>query len=74
MLETLPSGLWLARCARRIGEIDAQIAEPEAKRIARDLHKFERTRAMQPEVAVEFVCGELAKPDRVPFERRRDNR
>lgn len=65
---------WLERCARRISEVDAEIADAEARRIARDLHKFERTRAMAPEDAVDFVAAELAKPSRAPFERRYSNR
>lgn len=74
VLETLASNVWLERCARRIAEIDQEIAEAEARQIARDLHRFERTRAMQPEAAVDFVAMELANPERAPFERRRTDR
>ena len=74
-LETpLPPNIWLERCARRISEIDREIAEGEARRIAREFHRFERTRAMPPEAAVDFVARELAKPNREPFERRRSHR
>ena len=74
MVETLPAKLWLDRCARRISELDVDIADGDARRIARDLHKFERTRAMEPEAAVEFVASELANPSRARFERRATNR
>jgi len=74
VLETLPPNIWLERCARRISEVDREIAESEARRIAREFHRFERTRAMPPEAAVDFVAGELANPNRAPFERRRTHR
>jgi hypothetical protein len=74
MVETLPARIWLDRCARRISEIDEEIAEGEARRIARELHKFERTRAMEPEVAVEFVAAQLAHPGGERFERRSASR
>ena len=69
-MEQLPSNVWIDRCAGRIVEIDREIATDEAKRIARDLRSFERTAAMAPEQAVDFVASELARPDRVRFERR----
>jgi gamma-glutamyl:cysteine ligase YbdK (ATP-grasp superfamily) len=74
LVENLEPQVWLERCARRIGEVDQEIADPEARRIARDLHKFERTRAMEPEAAVDFVAMALANPGRTPFERRRTHR
>ncbi len=61
---------WVDRCARRISEVDNEIAEAEARRIARDLHEFERTRSMDPEAAVDFVTTELANPAHSRFERR----
>jgi hypothetical protein len=66
----LPQHLWLERCAHRISEVDADIAADEARRIARDMRAFERTRVMAPEAAVDFVAGELARPRPGPFERR----
>ena len=72
--ETLPPNIWLERCARRIAEVEQDIAENEARRIARDLQRFERTAAMPPEAAVDFVAMEMAKPNRAPFERRRADR
>ncbi len=70
MPESLAPDDWLERCARRIVELEPGIDEPEARHIARELQKFERTRAMDPEAAVDFVAKELAKPDRSRFERR----
>jgi hypothetical protein len=72
--EILAPSVWLERCARRISEVDIEIAEAEARRIARDLLRFERTAAMPPEAAVDFVAMEMAKPNRTPFERRRTDR
>ncbi len=74
LVENLPTSLWVERCARRISEIDQEIADAEARRIARDLHKFERTRAMEPEAAVDFAVTTIADPLRAPFERRRTTR
>jgi hypothetical protein len=74
VFEALPPPIWLERCARRISEIEGDISQPEARRLARDFHRFERTRAMVPEDAVDFVARELANPDRAPFERRRTHR
>jgi hypothetical protein len=74
MPETLAPNIWLERCARRISEVDNDIAEAEARRVARDLQRFERTAAMPPEAAVDFVAMEMAKPNRSPFERRRTDR
>ena len=42
----------------------------EAERLAKDVYEFERTRAMPPEAAAEFISTEMARPDRAPFERR----
>ena len=74
MHDTLAPNVWLERCARRISEVEQDIAETEARRIARDLQRFERTAAMPPEAAVDFVAMEMSKPDRAPFERRRADR
>ncbi|MDQ2928036.1 MAG: hypothetical protein ABI330_03755 [Caldimonas sp.] len=68
--EALDFEAWCERCARRIGELDEQISMVEAKRLARDVYSFERTRAMGPVSAAEFVAVEMSRPDRGPFERR----
>ena len=65
------ASIWLERCARRINQVDREIDDAEARRLARELHKFERTRAMEPEAAVDFAATTLADPLRAPFERRR---
>jgi len=69
-MDILDSATWRSRCALRIAELDHQISRIEAERLAKDMHAFERTRAMAPEAAAEFVSIEMARPDRAPFERR----
>jgi hypothetical protein len=69
-METLPQSVWLERCARRISEVDSEISPDEARRIARAMKSFERTGMMPPEAAVDFVAGEMARPERTRFERR----
>ena len=74
VVETIAPSIWVERCARRITQVDADIDEAEARRLARDFHKFERTRAMQPEAAVDFIARHLADPAGAPLERRRTHR
>ena len=69
-LDTLDSADWRNRCAQRIAEIDRDMSRIEAERLAKDVWAFERTRAMSPEAAAEFVAVEMSRPDRAPFERR----
>ena len=69
-LDTLDSDDWRNRCAQRIAEIDQDLSRVEAERLAKDVYAFERTRAMSPEAAAEFVAVEMSRPDRAPFERR----
>ncbi len=72
-METLdtPDGAdWRNRCAQRIAELDQDLSRIEAERLARDVYAFERTRAMTPEAAAEFIAIEMSRPDRAPFERR----
>ncbi|HZV92495.1 MAG TPA: hypothetical protein VFF72_04715 [Caldimonas sp.] len=68
--EILDFDAWCERCARRLGEIYDQLTIAEARRLARDVYAFERTRAMDPSRAAEFVAVEMTRPDRGPFERR----
>ena len=64
---------WIQRCALRIMQLDQNIADAEAFGLARDIGEFERTSAMAPEAAVDFVASELARP--APrFERRSESR
>ena len=69
-METTDPEDWRIRCARRIAELDQDITRIEAERLAKDVYAFERTRAMSPEEAAEFVAIEMSRPDRAPFERR----
>jgi hypothetical protein len=72
-MNTLTTAEWIERCAVRIVELDQQIASDEAQGLARELRSFERTAAMVPEAAVDFVATELAQP--APrFERRAEPR
>jgi hypothetical protein len=74
VIDMLPADLWVERCARRITQVDAGIDETEARRLAREFHRFERTRAMHPEAAVDFLARALSDPERGPLERRRTYR
>ena len=69
-MQALPRTVWLQRCANRIAEVDRDIAADEARHIALEMQAFERTRAMAPEAAVDFVVTELARPVPGRFERR----
>jgi hypothetical protein len=69
-MEALDPNAWCIRCAQRISELDPDISRIEAERLAKDVYAFERTRAMSPEAAAEFISVEMARPDRAPFERR----
>jgi len=70
MEQTLDPNTWRSRCSHRIAELDPDLSRSEAERLAKDVWDFERTRAMSPETAAEFVSTEMARPDRAPFERR----
>ena len=61
---------WCERCAQRIEALDRQLSPAEARRLARDVYAFERTQAMGPVDAAEFIAVEMTRPDRGPFERR----
>jgi len=69
-MEALDPAAWRSRCAQRMAELDPDLTRSEADRLARDVHAFERTRAMEPEAAAEFVSIEMSRPERAPFERR----
>ena len=68
-METVTTLDWIERCAQRIAQIDPRMDEWQAKDLARDIHDFERTAAMVPEEAAEFVAAELAR-SAPRFERR----
>ena len=64
---------WVKRCIEQIRLVDPDLTEEEAANMAKQLFSFERTAAMRPEDAVEFVVSELASP--APrFERRSPSR
>jgi hypothetical protein len=69
-LDTPDGADWRNRCAHRIAELDQDLSRIEAERLAKDVYAFERTRAMTPEAAAEFIAIEMSRPDRAPFERR----
>ena len=69
-MESLEPTVWCERCAQRIVSLDDDISEAEARRVARDMHSFERTRAMEPEAAADFIASEMGREDRARFERR----
>lgn len=48
------------RCIRQIRLVEPELNEEEAADVAQQLFSFERTVAMPPEKAVEFVVSELA--------------
>ena len=66
---SLPPSVWLTRCIRQIRLVEPELNEKEAADVAQHLFSFERTVAMPPEKAVEFVVSELAGPS-PRFERR----
>jgi hypothetical protein len=73
-MEALDPVTWRNRCAQRMAELDPDLTRSEAERLAKDVHAFERTRAMDPEAAAEFVSIEMSRPERAPFERRSADR
>ena len=71
---SLSAAQWRERCSVRIREIDANITESEAETVAQDLYDFERTRAMQPEEAADFVAEQMSQAEPPRFERRSKER
>ena len=69
-MEALDPVAWRSRCAQRMAELHPDLTRGEVERLAKDIHAFERTRAMEPEAAAEFVSIEMSRPERPPFERR----
>jgi hypothetical protein len=69
-MEALDPVVWRTRCAQRMAQLDPDLTRSEADRLAKDVYAFERTRAMEPEAAAEFVSVEMSRPERAPFERR----
>ena len=74
MKPTLSPDEWRARCALRIRALDRQMSESEAETVARDVYDFERTRAMPPEDAADFVSEQMNQLEPPRFERRSKER
>lgn len=60
---------WIEQCAWTLAQIDPQLARQEARSLACEMFQFERTAAMRPEEAADFVAAEMSHP-RPRFERR----
>jgi hypothetical protein len=61
---------WIIRCASRLVDFERDLPYDEAVKIARAMKAFERTGAMEPDAAVEFVAHEMHKSGSPRFERR----
>ena len=72
--QPIPVEQWRERCAIRIREIDPEISESEAQTVAQDVYDFERTRAMQPEEAADFLAEQMNQAEPPRFERRSKER
>jgi len=62
--------VWLERCRVRILEVTPQLSAEEAIEIARSMRESERTGAMEPEAAVDFVVAQMRQDVPPRFERR----
>lgn len=71
---SIPADEWRERCARRIRELDDEISEAEAETVAQDVYDFERTRAMAPEEAADFLAEQMSQVEPPRFERRSKKR
>ena len=74
MKQSLSAAEWRERCALRIRELDRQMSESEAQTVAQDVYDFERTRAMRPEDAADFVAEQMRQTEPPRFERRSKDR
>jgi hypothetical protein len=68
-MNTLTSSEWMARCAGHLLQIDPQLSSDEATGLAHEFFQFQRTAAMTPEAAADFVASEIAR-GQPRFERR----
>jgi hypothetical protein len=74
MKQKISAEEWRERCARRVRELDQNISESEAQTVAQDVYDFERTRAMLPEDAADFVAQQMSQAEPPRFERRSKER
>jgi hypothetical protein len=68
-MNTLTPSEWIARCASHLTRIDPQLSSDEAAGLADEFFHFQRTAAMEPEAAADFVASEIAR-GHPRFERR----
>ena len=61
---------WVVRCASRLIELDGELGFYEAAEIAVAMLNFERTGAMAPEAAAEFVAQQMSSPQGPRLDRR----
>jgi len=60
---TLTQAHWIERCAWYLVRAVPDFAPDEANTLARKIYEFERTSAMPPEAAVDFVAQQIAHAD-----------
>jgi hypothetical protein len=68
-MNTLTPTEWMTRCASQLLLIDSQLSSDEAQGLAHEFFQFQRTAAMTPEAAADFVASEIARAQ-PRFERR----
>jgi len=61
---------WVQRCATRLVALEAQLSLEDAAQVAASIREFERTGAMDPDAAADFVSAEMRRAQRTRFERR----
>ena len=61
---------WVQSCVTRLVALEPQLTVEEAMQIADCIRGFERTGAMDPVAAADFVSAEMQKAQRTRFERR----
>ena len=66
----LEEAAWLERCRARILAVTPDLSAEEAAEVARSMRSSERTAAMEPEAAVDFVVSQMRQDVPPRFERR----
>jgi hypothetical protein len=72
-MNTLTPPEWMARCASHLRQIDPHLSGDDATGLANEFFRFQRTAAMTPEAAADFVAAEIAR-GQPRFERRSTTR